>query len=94
METLQIFIFNKGFKHIFHVSIILNRGDKGSLYSQIFLLSEHILRKESIVIVKKFDFEIFIHLYVLRSPEFILVIFTVMYACIRMWVYVSEHDSV
>ena len=36
-----------------------------------FLLSKHILCKESIVIVKKFDFEILMHLYVLRSLEFI-----------------------
>ena len=46
-----------------------------------FLLSEHILCKESIVIVKKFDFDIFTYLYVFRSSEFICAIFTVMYVC-------------
>ena len=51
-----------------------------------FLLSEHILCKESIVIVKKFDFEILSHLYVLRSPEFIYAIFGVMYECVCMCV--------
>ena len=62
-----------------------------------FLLSEHILCKESIVIVKKFDFEILTHLYVLRSPEFIYAIFSVMYVCVCVCIYVcyvSEHDSV
>ena len=48
----------------------------------LLLLSEHILRKESIVIMKKFDFEILMYLYVLRSPEFIYAIFTVMYVCV------------
>ena len=46
-----------------------------------FLLSEHMLSKESIVIVKKFDFEILTYLYVLTSPEFIYAIFGVMYVC-------------
>ena len=46
-----------------------------------FLLSEHILGKESIVIVRKFDFEILTYLYVLRSPKFIYDIFGVMYVC-------------
>ena len=62
-----------------------------------FLLSEHILCKESIVIVKKFDFEILTDLYVLRSPEFIYAIFAVyvgVYVCMYVCVYVSEHDSV
>ena len=36
--------------------------------------------------MKKFDFEIFIYLYVFRSPEFIYAIFAVMYA--------NEHDNV
>ena len=56
------------------------------------------LYKESIVIAKKFDFEILTYLYVLRSPELIYAIFGVMYVCIcvRVYVcvYVSEHDSV
>ena len=46
-----------------------------------FLLSEHTLCKESIEIVKKFDFEILMYLYVLRPPEFIYAIFGVMCAC-------------
>ena len=53
------------------------------------MLSEHILCKENIVIVKKFDHEILTYLYVMRSPEFIYDIFMVMYVC----VYVSEHTS-
>ena len=48
--------------------------------SYAFLLSEHIQCKESIVIVKKFHFEILTYLYVLRAPEFIYTIFMVMYA--------------
>ena len=52
----------------------------------IFLLSEHILWNERIVIVKKFDFQIFPYLKVLRSPEFIYAIFTVMYMCMCIWV--------
>ena len=59
-----------------------------------FFLSEHILCKESIVIVKKFDFEILMYLWVLRSPEFIYAIFMVMYAYVYVCMYVSEHDSV
>ena len=51
-----------------------------------FVLSEHILCKESIVIGKKFDFEILTYLYILRSPEFIYAIFTEMYACICAYV--------
>ena len=46
--------------------------------------SEHILCKESIVIVKKFDFEILTDLYVLRSTEFIYAIFTVMHVCMSV----------
>ena len=45
------------------------------------LLSEHKLHKESIVIMKKFDFEILAYLYILRFPQFICAIFTVMHAC-------------
>ena len=40
----------------------------------LFLLSEHImciLNKESIVIMRKFDFEMLIYVYGLRSPEFV-----------------------
>ena len=48
---------------------------------EVFLLSEHILCKERIVLVKKFDFEILTYLYVFRSTEFICAIFTVMYVC-------------
>ena len=44
--------------------------------------------RECIVIVKKLDFQILTYLYVFRYPEFIYVIFTVMYACVCvcMWV--------
>ena len=48
----------------------------------LLLLSKHILCKKSIVIEKKFDFEILTYLYVFRSPEFLCAIFTVMYICI------------
>ena len=51
-----------------------------------FLLSEHILCKESIVIMKEIDFEILTDFYALRSPEFIYVIFTVMYVCMCVYV--------
>ena len=66
-----------------------------TLYSLIIIIvkllfSEHILCKESITVVKKFDFEILTYLYVLKSPEFIYAMFMVMYAC----VYVSEYDIV
>ena len=37
--------------------------------------------KKSIVVIKKFYFEILTYLYVLRPPEFIYAIFTVMYLC-------------
>ena len=60
----------------------------------LFLLSEHVLCKESIVIVKKFAFEILTYLYVFMSSEFICAIFMVMYVCICVYVCVSEHDSV
>ena len=57
-----------------------------------FLLSEHILCKESIVIVKKFDLEILTYAYVLGSLEFIYAIFAVMYVCmfVRVCVCVCE----
>ena len=57
------------------------------IQTEHFLLSEHILCKESIAIVKKLDFEILFYLNVLRSPEFIYAIFKVMY--VRMCVCVS-----
>ena len=50
-----------------------------------FLLSKHILCKENIVNVRKFDFEILTHLY-FRSPEFIYAIFMVMYVCVCVYV--------
>ena len=61
-----------------------------------FLLSEDILCKESILIMKKFDFEILTYLYILRPPQFFYAIFMMIYAfnCVRVCVYVSEHDSV
>ena len=62
-----------------------NQGWQPRIY---FLLSEHMLCKESIVIVKKFDFEILMYLYILRFPEFIYAIFAVMYVfmCVCMCV--------
>ena len=56
-----------------------------------FLLSEHILCKESIVVVKKIDFQISTYLYVLRSSEFIYAIFMVicMYVCVCLCVWGS-----
>ena len=62
------------------------------------LLSEHILCKENIVIVKKFDFEILTHSYVLRSSEFIYSTFcggVCMYVCMRlcMHVLIYPHTS-
>ena len=39
----------------------------------------------------KFDFEILVHFYVLRSREFIYAIFTVMYVFMNVRVYVSGH---
>ena len=63
---------------------------------KLFLFSKNVLRKESIVIIKKFDFEILTYLLVLRLPEFIYAIFTVMYLsmCVCVRVHVNEYDSV
>ena len=61
---------------------------------KLALLSDHILCTEGIVIVKKLDLEILTYLYVFRSPVFIYAIFTVMYVCMCVCVYASEHDSV
>ena len=41
----------------------------------------NILCNESIIVVKKFDFEILTYLYVLRTPKFIYAIFRVMNVC-------------
>ena len=60
-------------------------------FQMLFLLSEHLLYKESIVIVKKFDSEILMYLYVLRSPEFIYAIFGVMYVCMCVCMYVRVY---
>ena len=56
-----------------------------------FFISEHILCKESIMILKKFNFEILTHLYILRSHEFI---YAILVTCIYMCVYVSEYNRV
>ena len=45
------------------------------------------LCKETIVVMKKFEFGILTYLNVLRSPEFIYAIFSVMHVCM----YVSVH---
>ena len=59
-------------------------------YYLLFLLSEHMLYKESIVIVKVFDFEILTYSYALRPLVFIYAIFMVMYVsmyvCMHMYV--------
>ena len=55
------------------------------VYVKPFLLSNHILCKKIIVIMKKFDFKVLTYLYVCRSAEFIYAIFTVMYACVWTW---------
>ena len=68
--------------------LLISMYDEFSGYTLQFLLSEHILCKESIVIVKKFDFEILTYLYVLMSPEFIYAIFGVMYVCMCVCAYV------
>ena len=66
--------------------------------SHFFLRSEHMLCKESIVIMKKFTLRFLTYLYVFSSPEYIYVIFMVMYVCARVClcvsVYVREHDSI
>ena len=61
-----------------HVSDNLNQ-----IYPILFIFTfrTYILYKESIAIEEKFDFEILIYLYVLRSPEFNYGIYTVVYAC-------------
>ena len=63
--------------HTYYLTYIISR----STIINSFLLSEYILCKESIVIVKKFDFEILTYLYVFRSPEFICAIFMAVYVC-------------
>ena len=60
------------------------------LYFNTFLLSEHMLCKESIVIVKKLDFEVLTYLYVFRSPEFLYTIFKMMYVCLYVYVCVCS----
>ena len=62
----------------------------------LLLFSEHTLCKESIVIVKKLDFEILTYLNVFRPPEFIYAIFygdVCMYVNMCAGVYMSETDS-
>ena len=67
---------------------------EGNVYLErigTFLLSKYILRKESVVIMKKFDFDILTYLYVLRSPEYI---YAFLQWRIYMCVYVIEQESV
>lgn len=66
--------------------------------TRFLILSEHILCKESIVIMKKSDFEILVHLYVLGPPEFIFIflqwcLYVCMCVCTHVCVCVCEHDS-
>ena len=58
---------------------------------KLFLFSKHILCKESMVIVKKFDFEILTYLYVLRFPE---LIYDFLRDVSSLCMYVREQDSV
>ena len=60
------------------------------------LFSEHLLCKESIAVVKKFDFEILTFLYVFKSSEFIYAIFygdACAYVCLYVCVYVRVYVS-
>ena len=60
---------------------------KSSGVTPDFLLSEHgVPCKESIVIMKKIDYEILIYLHVLRYSKSIYAIFTVMYVCMYVCV--------
>ena len=78
---------------VFYAGFCLCRVAESAIIQNChFLLSERMLCKISVVIVKKFDFEILTYLYVLRPPEFIYAIFKVIYVYVCM--YVSEHDSV
>ena len=57
------------------------------LFIYLFILIfNYIQLKENITIMKKYDFEILTYLKVFRSPEFICIVFVVMYA--RICVYV------
>ena len=58
-----------------------DNNNKKKLSVLIFTF-ERTLCKESMVIVKKFDFEIMTHLYFSSSPEFIYGNFEVMYVCV------------
>ena len=75
-------------------SVLKNNRSSRLLVIHFFWLSEHTLCKESIVIMKKFGFEILTYLYVLRPSEFMYAIFTVMFVFMYVCVYVSEHDSI
>ena len=68
---------------VLHHKVALHKINPTETMTRNFplLLFEHVLCKESVIVMKKFDFEILTYLYVLRSPEFIYAIFTVMYAC-------------
>ena len=67
-----------------YVQILFYSPYMYSFVTGLFLLSEHLLCKESIVIVKKIDFQISIFLCVFRAAEFIYAIFAVMhvYVCV------------
>ena len=58
-----------------------------------FLLSEHILCEETIVIMKKTTYRFFTYLYVLTASKLVCAIVKVMYVCKCARVYESEHDS-
>ena len=86
----QDFWFNISWKYNSLISnyLMCFMINKLYIFKKCFLLPENILCKESIVIAKKIGFEIFTYLYVLRSPEFICAIFTVMRMCICVYIYI------
>ena len=60
----------------FHVNVIWHADDKATYH--FFSLSKHnILCKKGTVNIKKSNYEIFAHLYILKYPKFIFSIFTV-----------------
>ena len=86
--------FNVKIMHNMFVEKTLFRSEVQGTDDRQFLLSEHILCKKSIEIVKKFDCEILTYLYVFRAPEFICAIFGEMYLCMCVCVYKCKYVCV
>ena len=55
-----------------------------------FLLSEHILCKESTVVIKKFELETLTHLCALKSHEFVYAFFFPEGYLIILWIYFHQ----